>query len=250
MEDDETKLVDIGKDSDEWKKVEEKMNVKVWDRYQHFTMWDKACKNTRFKVIKLQRIQNKKFWRRYMYFQQKLIKCKYEEIKIEMNIETKNLFHSTGKMIPEEIIRSKHGFDKNYSNPNNFLGPGIYLAVNADYSHFWDNKLFCHKVNPDDEDSKEYKMLMVRAITGFYERKKKIKQEENGKYLNIGMPKSKETGLIWDSVRDQNYDAKLENKWKKLKEDKYWWSVMYMVPEDEQVYPEYLITYEEDELKE
>jgi hypothetical protein len=59
------------------------------------------------------------------------------------------------------------------------------------------------------------------------------------------MPICKITGLIWDSVRDKSFVKELEDKWKKLKDDKFWWSVMYMVPEEEQVYPQYLITYKE-----
>jgi hypothetical protein len=173
MSDTDTKLVDVIPDSKEWIEVEEKMNVKVWERYQYFSMCDRACKDNSFKILKLQRVQNKTFWRRYASFMKNLLKSKYKDIdSINKKMETKNLFYSTHKTKPEDIICTKQGFDKNYCHPKGFLGRGFHFAENADYWHFNFSKMFCHRVNPDDETSNEYKMLMIRAITGFYERMK------------------------------------------------------------------------------
>ena len=125
-------------------------------------------------------MQNKCFIQRY---QKKLnsLYHKYDNIDIgDTPMETKNLFHSTWTTDPKEILMK--GFDKNFSSEDNFLGAGIYLAENLDYSHFNSDGKFVHWVNPQDKNCNEFKAILIKSVTGVSQRIRPIKyQQENAK---------------------------------------------------------------------
>lgn len=59
-----------------------------------------------------------------------------------MDFVTDYLWHSTGTLQPEIMLDTDKGFDRNFSSDENFYGPGIYLAENADYSHYNSKGMF------------------------------------------------------------------------------------------------------------
>ena len=141
------------------------------------------------------------------------------------------MFHSTAKTDPKTILESDEGIDRNFASDVNFFGPGIYFAIWMDYSHFNSKRKFCHKVEGKDNT---YKIIIARAVVGRSKRLKMINDGDNKskkkiKYYKEGAPLDR-NGLAYESIQDSFKDG----------------PIMYVLLENEQVYPEYLATYQED----
>ena len=165
----------------------------------------------------------------------KLWKKKYEGREID--VERKFLFHSTAKTDPKVILQGAEGMDRNFASDSNFYGPGIYFAMWIDYSHFNSRRKFCHKAK-DKENT--YKIIIARAVVGRSKRLKMNSEKDNDKNKDkkprkeikkneIGAPIDSQ-GEAYESIQDSHKVG----------------PIMYVLLENEQVYPEYLATYQED----
>ncbi|KYO18144.1 poly [ADP-ribose] polymerase 14 isoform A [Alligator mississippiensis] len=157
-----------------------------------------------FKIEKIERIQNPYYWKAYQ--------IKKEEMNTK-NGNTNNerlLFHGT--VNNSLTIINYKGFNRSYAGMNaaNF-GNGTYFAVNASYS--------AHDTySKPDGNGKKY-MYLARVLVGVY---------CNGKKGDITPPAKNPTDPtdLYDSLTDN------ENK-----------PSMFIIFNDIQAYPEYLITF-------
>ncbi|NXH92865.1 PAR14 polymerase, partial [Edolisoma coerulescens] len=157
-----------------------------------------------FKIEKIERVQNPYFWKAYQ-----IKKCEMDK----KNGSRKNerlLFHGTSK--ESLTLINKHGFNRSYAGMHaaNF-GNGTYFAVNASYS--------AHSTySKPDVNGKKY-MYLARVLVGEYSRGMK----------GAITPASKNAGnsveLFDSSTDDVNQPS------------------MFIIFNDIQAYPEYLITF-------
>mmetsp|Transcript_23446 Transcript_23446/g.20832 ORF Transcript_23446/g.20832 Transcript_23446/m.20832 type:complete len:237 (+) Transcript_23446:867-1577(+) len=155
------------------------------------------------------------------------------------NPETLNTFHGTSAIEPEVLLSSDKGFDPNY-NHEGFFGPGIYLAENADYSHYSNDKRFSHCV---EENKNKYKMIMARAITGVT---KRLKQDEDYEFKPRDIVCSNRDNYVPVETED-NFSKEYIKEMKK-KHGRDYWSIMWRLSDSAKVLPEYLITYKQLKL--
>ncbi|NXI80759.1 PAR14 polymerase, partial [Rhipidura dahli] len=157
-----------------------------------------------FRIEKIERVQNPYFWKAYQ-----IKKCEMDKKNGSRNNE-KKLFHGTSK--ESLTLINKHGFNRSYAGMHaaNF-GNGTYFAVNASYSA---NDTY----SKPDVNGRKY-MYLARVLVGEYS------QGIRGAIT----PAAKNAGNSVDL-----FDSSTDNVSQPS---------MFIIFNDIQAYPEYLITF-------
>ncbi|NWI75535.1 PAR14 polymerase, partial [Dryoscopus gambensis] len=157
-----------------------------------------------YKIEKIERVQNPYFWKTYQ------IKKSAMDKKNGSRKNEKLLFHGTSK--ESLTIINAHGFNRSYAGMHaaNF-GNGSYFAVNASYSAQ-------DTYSKPDTNGKKY-MYLARVLVGEYSQG--IKGAITPASKNAGNPVD-----LFDSSTDNVSQPS-----------------MFIIFEDKQAYPEYLITF-------
>ncbi|XP_030648867.1 protein mono-ADP-ribosyltransferase PARP14-like [Chanos chanos] len=155
-------------------------------------------------VIKIERIQNSLLWRSYV------LKKKHMDEKNQHSRNEKQLFHGTSASGIDQI--NNHGFNRSYAGTNGAVyGNGSYFAVDPVYSARGYAK-------PDTQGHK--RMYLARVLVGDYTQGAK----------DLLVPPAKNSGNaadLYDSVTDDPNNP-----------------TMFVIFNDTQAYPEYLITFQ------
>ncbi|NWV47621.1 PAR14 polymerase, partial [Daphoenositta chrysoptera] len=157
-----------------------------------------------FKIEKIERVQNPYFWKAYQ-----IKKCEMDKKNGNRKNE-KLLFHGTSK--ESLTLINKHGFNRSYAGTHaaNF-GNGSYFAVNASYS--------AHDTySKPDVNGKKY-MYLARVLVGEYS------QGIKGAITPASKNGSNSVDLFDSSTDNVNQPS------------------MFIIFNDIQAYPEYLITF-------
>ncbi|NWW31625.1 PAR14 polymerase, partial [Panurus biarmicus] len=157
-----------------------------------------------FKIEKIERVQNRYFWKNYQ-----IKKCEMDKKNGNRNNE-RLLFHGTSQ---ESItLINKHGFNRSYAGMHaaNF-GNGTYFAVNASYSA---NDLY----SKPDANGRKY-MYLARVLVGEYSLGRKGSVTPARKNVSNSVD-------LFDSSTDNMSQPS-----------------MFIIFNDIQAYPEYLITF-------
>lgn len=157
-----------------------------------------------FKIEKIERVQNPYFWKAYQ-----IKKCEMDK-KNGSRKNEKKLFHGTSK--ESLTLINKHGFNRSYAGMHaaNF-GNGTYFAVNASYS--------AHDTySKPDVNGRKY-MYLARVLVGEYS------QGIKGAITPAAKNASNSVDL---------YDSSTDNVSQPS---------MFIIFNDIQAYPEYLITF-------
>ncbi|NWV35477.1 PAR14 polymerase, partial [Grantiella picta] len=157
-----------------------------------------------FKIEKIERIQNTYLWKNYQ-----IKKCEMDKKNGSRNNE-RLLFHGTSK--ESLALINYHGFNRSYAGAHaaNF-GNGTYFAVNANYSA-------SDTYSKPDVDGKKY-MYLARVLVGEYSQGTK--------------------GSITPASKDANNSVDLYDS----STDNVSHPSMFIIFNDIQAYPEYLITF-------
>ncbi|OWK60409.1 Poly [ADP-ribose] polymerase 14 [Lonchura striata] len=157
-----------------------------------------------YKIEKIERIQNLYFWKSYQ-----IKKCEIDKKNGDKNNE-RLLFHGTSQ--ESLTLINKHGFNRSYAGMNaaNF-GNGTYFAVNACYSA---NDLY----SKPDVNGRKY-MYLARVLVGEYSLGKKGSITPARKNVSNSVD-------LYDSSTDNMSQPS-----------------MFIIFNDIQAYPEYLITF-------
>ncbi|NXY27592.1 PAR14 polymerase, partial [Pomatorhinus ruficollis] len=157
-----------------------------------------------FKIEKIERVQNRYFWKNYQ-----IKKCEMDKKNGHRNNE-RLLFHGTSE--ESLTLINKHGFNRSYAGMHaaNF-GNGTYFAVNANYSA---NDLY----SKPDANGRKY-MYLARVLVGEYSLGKKGSITPARKNVSNSVD-------LFDSSTDNMIQPS-----------------MFIIFNDIQAYPEYLITF-------
>ncbi|XP_068051388.1 protein mono-ADP-ribosyltransferase PARP14-like [Anomalospiza imberbis] len=157
-----------------------------------------------YKIEKIERIQNLYFWKSYQ-----IKKCEIDKKNGDRNNE-RLLFHGTSQ--ESLTLINKHGFNRSYAGMNaaNF-GNGTYFAVNASYSA---NDIY----SKPDVNGRKY-MYLARVLVGEYSLGKKGSITPARKNVSNSVD-------LYDSSTDNVSQPS-----------------MFIIFNDIQAYPEYLITF-------
>ncbi|XP_078259602.1 protein mono-ADP-ribosyltransferase PARP14-like isoform X2 [Rhinoraja longicauda] len=178
--------------------------VQQSNEYQNVEQSFKESANT-FQIVKIERIQTLCLWKNYMIRKQLFEDKNPAGTKNEMN-----LFHGTASDTLESI--SNLGFNRSFAGRNaTALGNGTYFAVNAMYST---NNTY----SKPDANGMKY-MYRARVLTGVF------CQGQGGMFTPPAKNSSNPTDLYDSVVDDVNNPS------------------MFIIFNDIQAYPEYLITF-------
>ncbi|NXG22938.1 PAR14 polymerase, partial [Grallaria varia] len=157
-----------------------------------------------FKIEKIERVQNPYFWKAYQ------IKKRQMDDKNGTTNNERLLFHGTSK--ESLTLINNHGFNRSYAGMHaaNF-GNGTYFAVNANYSAQ-------DTYSKPDVHGKKY-MYLARVLVGQYS------QGKRGSLTPAAKNPNNPTDLFDSSTDNMNQPA------------------MFIIFNDIQAYPEYLITF-------
>ncbi|XP_074766638.1 protein mono-ADP-ribosyltransferase PARP14-like [Athene noctua] len=157
-----------------------------------------------FKIEKIERVQNPFFWKAY-----KIKKCEMDNKNGNTNNE-RLLFHGTSK--ESLILINNHGFNRSYAGMHaaNF-GNGTYFAVDASYSAY-------DTYSRPDANGRKY-MYLARVLVGEYS------QGTKGSITPGAKNASNSIDLFDSSTDNVNQPS------------------MFIIFNDIQAYPEYLITF-------
>ncbi|NXB88448.1 PAR14 polymerase, partial [Vidua chalybeata] len=157
-----------------------------------------------YKIEKIERVQNLYFWKSYQ-----IKKCEIDKKNGDRNNE-RLLFHGTSQ--ESLTLINKHGFNRSYAGMNaaNF-GNGTYFAVNASYSA---NDTY----SKPDVNGRKY-MYLARVLVGEYSLGKKGSITPARKNVSNSVD-------LYDSSTDNMSQPS-----------------MFIIFNDIQAYPEYLITF-------
>lgn len=147
----------------------------------------------------------------------------------------RRLWHGTGaRTAPETVLRHEKGVDPRFSR-DGLYGPGLYLAENARYSN---HDRYVHKSDrwrPRGSWQKGRavrQLLLMRAALG---RLKEYAEYDAG-CKNLRKPPEESPGVLFDSVRGGPHQPLHTGTGD---DDSY----MYVLYEQAQAYPEYVVTY-------
>ncbi|XP_072903661.1 protein mono-ADP-ribosyltransferase PARP14-like isoform X1 [Hemitrygon akajei] len=158
-----------------------------------------------FQIVKIERLQNPSLWKNYM-----IKKQQFDNKNPPGTNNERNLFHGTGSYSLSLINR--HGFNRSYAGRNaTMYGNGTYFAVNAKYSAH-------NTYSKPDANGMKY-VYRARVLTGMY------CQGRNGMVVPPSKSSNDPTDL-YDSVVDNLTTPS-----------------MFIIFNDIQAYPEYLITF-------
>ncbi|XP_072118202.1 protein mono-ADP-ribosyltransferase PARP14-like isoform X2 [Mobula birostris] len=156
-------------------------------------------------IVKIERLQNPCLWKNYM-----IKKQQFDNKNPRGTNNERNLFHGTA---PDALsLISRHGFNRSYAGRNaTMYGNGTYFAVNASYSAH-------NTYSKPDANGMKY-VYRARVLTGIYCR------GQGGMVVPPSKSPSDPTDL-YDSVADNTATPS-----------------MFIIFNDVQAYPEYLITF-------
>ncbi|XP_048244612.1 protein mono-ADP-ribosyltransferase PARP14-like isoform X2 [Haliotis rufescens] len=154
-------------------------------------------------ILKIERVQTQSLWRQYAAMKQRL-----EKQNPGHNNE-KVLWHGTS-MDGVPFI-AKNGFNRSYCGKNaTAYGKGVYFAVDASYSDMDQYAV------PDGQGHKQ--MFLARVLTGMY--------CKGAEQMKVPPTRDSKNQILYDSVVNKVDDPG-----------------MFIIFNDTQAYPEYLITY-------
>ena len=160
-------------------------------------------------ILKIERVQNETLWRHYR-------DCRRRIKEHFPSAGEKKLFHGTRQTSPQLIYAGDIGFDVGHSRVG-MWGRGSYFAVNASYSSG-----YSHRKRVLDQENCQ--MLVARVLTGAC-----IRLKPNSE-LRFPPGRTDAQGAVlrrrYDSVQGITGGSEV-----------------YIVYENEQSYPAYLITY-------
>ncbi|XP_048247705.1 protein mono-ADP-ribosyltransferase PARP14-like isoform X1 [Haliotis rufescens] len=162
--------------------------------------------NSKAKVLKVTRIQNRSLYQQYA--------AKRKQLEKQNPQGTQNeawLWHGTSTDAIGSI--NAHGFNRSYCGKNaTYYGQGVYFAVNAKYSAR-------DAYSRPDAQGQKY-LYLVRVLTGVY---------------TLGDPKMRVAPSKTGSTGTELYDSVVNDINN---------PVMYVVFNDTQAYPDYLVTFQ------
>ncbi|PKU32261.1 poly [Limosa lapponica baueri] len=163
-----------------------------------------TCQSLKIEKVKIERIQNPYFWKAYQ------IKKREMDIKNGNTNNERLLFHGTSK--ESLTLINNRGFDRSYAGTHAAVfGNGTYFAVKASYSA---NDTY----SKPDVDGKKY-MYLARVLVGEYS------QGTQGAITPAAKNASNSIDLFDSSTDNVNQPS------------------MFIIFNDIQAYPEYLITF-------
>lgn len=135
------------------------------------------------------------------------------------------LFHGTNSLSPKNLLlNSETGLDLRFANSNGFYGSGVYFAENSRYSHHYAYR---------NSTKREHQMLVCKVALGSsFDYKLNIDRQLRLPPHMAGSSQS----IRHDSVQGGPHQPSQAGPGK---DD----SVMHIVYNNEQVYPNYIITY-------
>jgi len=166
---------------------------------------------TCFSPVSVQRIQNKYLLRRFIAERQNLIAQRGAE-----HVGEQILFHGTRTTIPLEVADGRQGLMTDHAKKG-LYGRGLYFATNPRYSHE-----FAHKTHGDGH-AVHYLMLVCRVLCGC--------SRDMGTTTDKGMTRLQLPPEKYDSIKAGPHGVGEAA------------SLMYVVYQDIQVYPDFLVTY-------
>ena len=234
-----TEYIPVQANSDEWKMVEQKLNVKICQIRPRAGGCLRTGWNSKKLVIsKLERVQSYHFLKRY-WFKLKEIRNKYEKLPhIQINNLTKTMFHGMKSMDAKIVLDSKEGLDKRYTFVHRF-GIGVYFAVCSDYSHpnYW------FRSGNDQKGRVLRQIIMAEVITGLYlqgnNNDQKPRRHPKFKYNNDTNNNNEDNEENIEGDKFVRCDSMSNHD---LEE----YCIMNIITDNNQAYPRYLITYYEE----
>jgi len=192
---------------------------------------------SKHKVVAVNRIQNSDLLGIYYTHRDNLAKRKDRNRQQIMDSE-KLLWHGTGMQNPESIATGA-GLDKGYSN-GGFYGQGNYCAVEASYSH---HDRYVHRTSDQegkiyDCTGKYFHLLLVRVLVGKPLVCPRIFRDDERSHKQI----MEKLGKDYDSVQGGPHQPLTSGPYAKnhCKGDD---SVIYVTYNNNQVLPEFWVTY-------
>lgn len=163
-----------------------------------------------FKLVSVKRVQNIFLMRKFEAERQNLIAQRGEA-----GVAEQSLFHGTRCHNPLGIVQGREGFMLDYAK-DGFYGHALYFAENARYSH-----AYAHRIpSPEGE---QFQMLICRVLCG--------NSRHMGTATDRSMTRLKLPPSDYDSVRGGPHTSSTGS------------SMMCVVYQDAQVYPDYVVTY-------
>ncbi|XP_032355071.1 protein mono-ADP-ribosyltransferase PARP14 isoform X1 [Etheostoma spectabile] len=160
-------------------------------------------KTAKYNILKIERVQNVYLWNAYSVFRQRL-----NDKNGQADLGEKSLYHGTSDQSCNCI--EKNGFDRSYAGAHaTAFGKGVYFAVDANYS--------ASSFSPADASGLK-RLYVARVLTGRY---------------TVGNSSMKATPPRGSDPTDC-FDSLVNNQQQ---------PTMFVIFHDDQVYPEYLITF-------
>lgn len=174
------------------------------------------------KISKLERVQHPLLWNHYSRRRDVL------QMKNGGDANEKILWHGTSGLCPKELLgTSEAGLDMRFSNLSGFYGSGIYFAVNARYSHHG------RYVYQDPKTSEWVLVACQVSVGSAFEMGTQVCREARLPPVVRGAVSA---GIRHDSVKGGPHRPAEAGPGKNDSE-------MYVVYNNEQVYPAYIIYY-------
>ncbi|XP_034712923.1 protein mono-ADP-ribosyltransferase PARP14-like isoform X2 [Etheostoma cragini] len=160
-------------------------------------------KTANYNILKIERVQNLYLWNAYSVFKQRL-----NAKNGPADLGEKSLYHGTSAQSCNCI--EKNGFDRSYAGVNGTVfGTGVYFAVAANYS--------AGNFSPADPSGLK-RLYVARVLTGRY--------TVGNSSMRATPPRGSDPTDCFDSLVNNQQQP-----------------TMFVIFHDDQVYPEYLITF-------
>lgn len=205
-------LVEVTSDAAEWASINEQLRSTI----PHATL------------VSVERFENRFLWRKYRS------KVKEIELKQRGDADERQLWHGTGKTNPEEILEHETALDPRFSN-SGFYGRGLYLADDASYSDCNKEKTYAY----EDKDGTRGLLIVCAVLGNACDYAEKIDRD-----LRMP-PKDPATGLLYDSVQGGPHRPHKRG----LGDTGEPASIIRVVYDIGQVYPEYIVKYKQNGVK-
>mmetsp|Transcript_96429 Transcript_96429/g.274917 ORF Transcript_96429/g.274917 Transcript_96429/m.274917 type:complete len:167 (+) Transcript_96429:4528-5028(+) len=149
---------------------------------------------------------------------------------LDVRVNERQLWHGTGRTDPMVVVDHEVGLDHRFSS-GGFFGHGLYLAEKARYSHGEPDFQYSHS-----NYNGTFSLLLVRATLG---RCYDYKSTVNRATKDLKMPpRDDQTTLLYDSVQGGPHRPAEKGPGERD-------SVMCILYDLCQAYPEYIVEYED-----
>jgi len=169
-----------------------------------------------FVLTSVERIQNTFLWRKFEAERQNLIRMRGVE-----GVGEKTLFHGSRAHSPFEMMLKREGFMLDHAR-DGLYGKGLYFAAWPHYSH-----VYAHRSH---RSSIYHHLLVCRVLCG--------KARAMGTTVDREMSRLSLPPAEYDSVEGGPHQPRHAGPGPQC-------SLMYVIYQDAQVYPEFIITYRE-----